>query len=583
MKQYYPAVAFSAPIKAWAFPLSFILFAAASAFAQTDPIKLEAESATLAGVTVVTNRTGFSGTGFVEGFDNSIDKNVTFTFPATAGIYDLTIRFITPSGEKGYVLMVNGIRSEGMFPASAAFASAKAGKFLLTQGQNTIRIGGGWGWYGIDYISLTPATVPLPANPPKQLADANATSSTKNLFSYLVDLYGTNVLSAQQEYNDRQEIDFVRQHAGKEPAIGGYDLVEYSPSRLQHGANPNNHSEAAIAWAKKDQGRGLISLMWHWNAPTDLINQEPDKLWWSGFYTRATTFDLAAALADKNSERYSLLIRDLDAIAVELKKFQANDIPVLWRPLHEAAGAWFWWGAKGPAPFIELWRIMYDRLTNHHQLHNLIWVYTAERGKPDWYPGDAYVDVVGVDIYENTPAASNLSGAWTELQDQFNGKKLVALPETGNLPNPDFIRAFGTWWSWFSVWNGADHLRKQSPALIQSVYNDPDVLTLDELPDWRNYDLLTSNPLDLASARLTIYPNPVAGGELTISLASSTRQEAAFTLVNGVGSPVLKRVQRLEPGANQVKLLVEGLPAGMYLLTVQQQHERIFKKVIISR
>ena len=298
--------------KAWFLTLALVLLIGTSGFSQAATIKLEAESATLNGVTVVTNRTGFSGTGFVEGFDNSIDKNVTFTFPATAGIYDLTIRFITPSGEKGYVLLVNGQRSEGMFPATTSFASANAGKFLLTEGQNAIRIGGGWGWYGIDYISLAPATVQLPAKPPKQLVNAAATPSTKNLFSYMVDLYGTKVLSAQQEYNDRQEINFVRQHSGKDPAIGAYDLVEYSPSRLQHGANPNQHSEAAIAWAKKGQGRGIISLMWHWNAPTDLINQAPDKHWWSGFYTRATTFDLAAALADKNSERYSLLLRDIN-------------------------------------------------------------------------------------------------------------------------------------------------------------------------------------------------------------------------------------------------------------------------------
>src|SRR5690606_27423344 len=134
--------------------------------------------------------------------------------------------------------------------------------------------------------------------------------------------------------NDRlEEINYVRTHSGKEPAVASFDLMDYSPSRLQYGANPNNHSEHAIALAKKDQGRGIISLLWHWNAPTDLINQAPDKLWWSGFYTRATTFDLAAALADKNGQNYQLLLRDMDVIAEELKKFQAQDIPVLWRPL----------------------------------------------------------------------------------------------------------------------------------------------------------------------------------------------------------------------------------------------------------
>ena len=41
----------------------------------------------------------------------------------------------------------------------------------------------------------------------------------------------------------------------------------------------------------------------------------------------------------------------MDAIALQLKKVASNNIPVLWRPLHEAAGGWFWWGAKGAEPF----------------------------------------------------------------------------------------------------------------------------------------------------------------------------------------------------------------------------------------
>ncbi|MBC7921099.1 MAG: hypothetical protein H7Z75_08390 [Ferruginibacter sp.] len=243
-------------------------------------------------------------------------------------------------------------------------------------------------------------------------------------------------------------------------------------------------SEAIIDWAKKGEGRSIVSLLWHWNAPTDLINQAPDKLWWRGFYTDATTFDLAAVLADKNGERYQRILRDIDAIAWQLKKFQAADVPVLWRPLHEAPGGWFWWGAKGSGPFKELWRILYDRLTNHHSLHNLIWVYAGTAViNPDWYPGDQYVDAVGLDVYAE--ATANMSGNWANAQAQFDGKKLVTLSETGNLPNADKIRGFGTWWSSFSVWTGTDWIRKQPLDRLNALYADPDVITRDELPNWR--------------------------------------------------------------------------------------------------
>ncbi len=332
---------------------------------------------------------------------------------------------------------------------------------------------------GPDSVQKSPTSL-LPLKPVNQLVDNQATLSAKRLFAYLINQYGYKVISGQQD-----DVEYVLEKTGKEPAIGAFDLIDYSPSRVQFGTKPVRSSEDCIKWARKGEGRGIISLCWHWNAPTDLINQSPDKLWWSGFYTKATTFDLAAALTDKNGERYQLLLRDIDAIAAQLKKFQGADVPVLWRPLHEAPGGWFWWGAKGAGPFKELWQILYDRLTNYHQLHNLIWVYTGtDTVNADWYPGDQYVDVVGLDIYAD-PTAS-LTNNWTSTQSRFNGKKLVTLSETGNLPQPDNIRGLNTWWSWFAVWTGTDWIKKQPLDQLKAVYTDTDVITRDELPDWRN-------------------------------------------------------------------------------------------------
>ncbi|RNI29998.1 T9SS C-terminal target domain-containing protein [Rufibacter immobilis] len=551
--------------------------------ARAADIKLEAEMATLTGLTTATQTAGYSGTGYVQGFDNSFGKNVSFTVNApTAGLYDLAIRYATPSGEKGYVLEVNGQQSAGMFSEVKTFTTLQAGKVQLKAGGNTLKIGGGWGYYLIDFINLSPATIAPPTKPSAVLTDPNATSSTQNLFSYLTDLYGTKVLAGQQENDKLDEIAYVRTHTGKEPAVGSFDLIEYSPSRVEHGAQPNGFSEKAIAWAKKDQGRGIMSLMWHWNAPSGLINQTPDKLWWSGFYTRATTFDLAAALADKNGANYQLLLRDMDVIAAELKKFQTQDIPVLWRPLHEAAGGWFWWGAKGAGPFKELWQIMHDRFTRHHQLHHLIWVYTAESNKPDWYPGDAYVDIVGIDIYENTPLASPLSNQWTELQGLFNGNKLVTLSETGNLPNPDYITAYGTWWSWFAVWTGSDYLRKQSTSLLHSVFNHPDVITLDELPNWRTYRSVTGSALEENIGQLTVYPNPAVDGQLHIRLQAKNKVAATFTLTSSTGTEVLHLAQSLKGGQNLVQLPLAHLPAGLYLLSIWKGHDQISRKIVIQ-
>lgn len=122
-------------------------------------IKVEAESATLNGVEIVTTTPGYSGTGYAWNFDSSTGSdNVSFSVPATAGEYDLTIVYYSPYGEKGYGLKVNSAPSvEQRFTGTGeGFGSVVAGRFQLLDGQNTITISQGWGYYGIDYILLTP-------------------------------------------------------------------------------------------------------------------------------------------------------------------------------------------------------------------------------------------------------------------------------------------------------------------------------------------------------------------------------------------------------------------------------------------
>ena len=102
---------------------------------------------------------------------------------------------------------------------------------------------------------------------------------------------------------------------------------------------------------------------------------------------------------------------DLDRIARGLRQLQAQNIPVLWRPLHESNGDWFWWSRQrqdqpmSQTEFEELWRHLYNYLTHNHQLDNLLWVYSvsANGARPslELYPGNEWVDIVGIDYYGN--------------------------------------------------------------------------------------------------------------------------------------------------------------------------------------
>lgn len=94
------------------------------------------------------------------------------------------------------------------------------------------------------------------------------------------------------------------------------------------------------------------------------------------------------------------MMADIDDVARELLKLRDAGVPVLWRPLHELNGDWFWWGKCGPEAFQRLWKLLYTRYTETFGLNNLIWVF-GYTSQPDaaWYPGDAYIDIAGADNY----------------------------------------------------------------------------------------------------------------------------------------------------------------------------------------
>jgi mannan endo-1,4-beta-mannosidase len=323
-------------------------------------------------------------------------------------------------------------------------------------------------------------SLPPPAPLSGTLVDPQATAATRNLMAALVADYGKHTWSGQ--YYETNDLAHIYDASHRKPAIIGGDFMEYSPSRVAHGSRPAGLTESMIALSRAGY---VITLSWHWNAPTNLVDSR-EHPWWRGFYTDATTFDVAAALANTNSAEYALILRDIDAIAVQLKKFSDAGVPVLWRPLHEADGAWFWWGAKEAGPFKALWRLLSHRLTDVHQLHNLIWVYSGE--KPDWYPGNDVVDIVGIDAYPKKPG-DLLSTRWQALNSQFNGVKLVALTEFGGVPDVERMQAAGVWWSYFVSWTATT--KPVPTATVSRIYRSPGVVTLSQL--WYRLDLGSSN------------------------------------------------------------------------------------------
>ncbi|WDZ87064.1 glycosyl hydrolase [Micromonospora cathayae] len=107
-----------------------------------------------------------------------------------------------------------------------------------------------------------------------------------------------------------------------------------------------------------------------------------------------------------------------DKMAAGLQDLENAGVPVLFRPLHEVNGDWFWWGNRDPNTFRQVWQQMYTYLTVTKGLDNLIWVYSADfsRGnRTAYYPGSSYVDIVGMDAYDDNPQTSGIQAAYAEL------------------------------------------------------------------------------------------------------------------------------------------------------------------------
>ena len=323
--------------------------------------------------------------------------------------------------------------------------------------------------------------VPSELDPVKTLSNPNASQQAKNVYAFLLGQSGKKTLSGvQSSHSNRNDfVDAVYKHTGKHPALAGFDFIftHYSPTPDSWSwvQDYNDISAAKEQW----ENNGLVSYMWHWNVPSG------EDVWKNAlenygqfegyaFYSSQTAFDIREALTPGTWQN-DFIMKDIEEVAGYLQLLEDEGIPVIWRPLHEAAGnsglyegggdsgAWFWWGRGGAEPCKQLWRLLYDRLVNVHGLDNLIWVWTvdvvpdfpyAQERNLDWYPGDEYVDILGVDIYaQDTDAKTE---HYQALVDMAEGKRLVTISECGNIPDPAKCMEAGNRWSWFMVWPSSD-------------------------------------------------------------------------------------------------------------------------------
>lgn len=309
------------------------------------------------------------------------------------------------------------------------------------------------------------------------LVNPNATQPARDLKAFLDSIQGKKIISGQafEDVAENWLTIISEASGGQQPAIMSLDFMNSSPLRVSMGTDPDATTDMGIDWVKNKGG--ILEMHWHWDAPRQVTGNL-----WQAFYTVNTSFDVAAAMNDTSSEDYHLLVRDIDIVSELLLRMQNEGVALLWRPLHEAEGKWFWWGAKTGDACKALYRMMYDRMVNHHGINNLIWVWNSYgTTKENWYPGDDMVDIIAWDY----PDYNQSSGSWSQYQNLFGTKgKLFAIGEDGKLFNPQLFAQQP--WLYFITWaymikDPGQTNGKNTAEWINSVYNDPKVLTLDDL------------------------------------------------------------------------------------------------------
>ena len=459
-----------------------------------DALTYEAEEAQLLnGTKTGSSLKGYSGSGYVEGFADEGD-GVSFDINIEEeGFYDFDFISASNGGDyKENYVSVDGESIGTISVESGEFTDSVLKRVYLEAGAHEVTVTKSWGWISLDRLLIKKSDELEQSmyQVKRQLCNKNANEVTRRLYSYMCDIYGKQILSGQYCAGMLGlENTAIHSVTGEYPAVLGLDFIEYTPSRVANGSKGTDTESAIGYW----NNGGIVTFCWHWNAPEKYLT----KQWYSGFYTEYTNISLEKIMNGEDEEGLELLMRDIDAIAEQLLILQDAGVPVLWRPLHEASGGWFWWGASGPEAYKKLYVLLYEKLTEEYGLNNLIWIWNGQDA--DWYPGDEYVDIIGWDIYPGEHVYTPQTDTFLKAAACSNEHKMVVLSENGCLFDPDLAFRDGATWGFFCTWEGEFVLKAEGynrygekyteEYMLKKVYEDERIISRDEIPDLTNYPI----------------------------------------------------------------------------------------------
>lgn len=457
---------------------------------------IEAESVSRPDViSMAADRAGFSGEGYLSGFVKGQDAlKFEFEVPVSQH-YDISICFAADS------VVTNAVYLNEVFLFDFACTEETVGNFVvqtyygvfLDEGKSVFSVNSADGNFELDYIriqnnqSIYSSKTDISAVP----INSESTEEVCELLQYLADNFGENIITGQYVSDSQNiEINKIYQNTAKYPVIRFGDLGMYSLNNASESVRDDDVS-AAIKWYKNG---GMVGYIWHWKAP---MNE-------SDVYADNTSFKLENAVTSEDIALLPIdeietlaengmvtpecvaLVKDIDHISEQLARLCDKGVPVLWRPLHEASGDWFWWGASGAESYKWLWELLYRRQTEYHKLNNLIWIWSAQG--TEYFVGNDKFDIAAVDLYDQNTDNTSYYMQYQWLYSLTGGEKLIALSECGKLPDMELTFRDRAVWSFFGLWYG-DYILSGDGELseeynsrddILKMYNSNRTITLDE-------------------------------------------------------------------------------------------------------
>ena len=282
---------------------------------------------------------------------------------------------------------------------------------------------------------------PTPENVRSFMVDPNATEETVALFYNLKKLSKTKFLVGQQ---DAFNGFYIKKATGSDPALLGSDFMFITDD--QNSGQPDNwfyqQEQIITGDAVEAYNKGIVNIFsWHLREPFEGEH----------FYTsEMTEFQKANALRSilPGGENHDYYKAKLDKVANVFNNLRGADgklIPAIFRPFHELDGSWFWWGSAycTPQQYKQLWQFTVEYLRDVKQVHNLLYSYAPDNSYTtsvqylERYPGDEYIDILGMDNYgdfnnQGNSGATVANNKLRMISDLAKEKvKIAALTETG--------------------------------------------------------------------------------------------------------------------------------------------------------